>query len=143
MGTFKRESTIHNITFSQDDKLHGLELTVESVPMGLLFDMIEVASSFDPDKINVTDLPKVFVLFEYFAEALVKWNLVDKNDEPVPATLDGLKSQDFPFILDLIQIWMGQIASVSGPLDQTSTGGKLLEVPLMPPPINLSQNQAS
>lgn len=43
-------------------------------------------------------------LFEAFADSLVSWDLTDRG-HPVPATLAGVLSQDFKFLLALARTW--------------------------------------
>ncbi len=52
-------------------------------------------------------------LFARFAKSLVRWNLDDEDTgDPVPETEEGVRSQDFDFILEITLAWMDAIASV-------------------------------
>lgn len=48
-------------------------------------------------------------LFRAFAEALVWWDLRD-NGISVPATLDGVLSQDHEFLLEISRMWYRRVA---------------------------------
>ncbi len=58
-----------------------------------------------------------------FAEHLVSWNLEDENDEPVPATAEGVDAQDFEFVMDIIETWLDQVTGPSEKLGKGSENG--------------------
>lgn len=63
------------------------------------------------------------LMLEMFANAIIEWNLDDDDDQPLPTTLDGLKTLDLDFAMEVINAWIASINGVSAPLPQTSTGG--------------------
>src|SRR5258706_50838 len=67
-------------------------------------------------------MDKVDGLFTRFAKSLRAWNLDDDDGEPVPETLDGVRSQDLDFILEITMAWMDAIASVDPTLPQPANG---------------------
>jgi len=116
----------------------GFWMRVRSVPTGQLMKIIEMSQS------ATTDTASAGRLFEAFAAALVEWNLEDDGpdgeDRPVPATLDGLYSQDFDFALDLVMRWQEAIAGVPPPLPgASSSGGTSLEASLPMEPLSPSR----
>lgn len=62
-------------------------------------------------------------MLELFAGALSSWNAEDEDGEPIPATMDGIRSQDLDFNMKIIDAWTDAIAGVKAPLSQTSTDG--------------------
>jgi hypothetical protein len=134
---FVRQQRIYKLVFA-DDEMAGLEVRARGVPLGTFLELIDLASVFDgldDDTTNLTpeEAGKVRQLFEAFGGVLVSWNLeqpeLDADGEetgasvPVPATLAGLYTQDMAFVFQVIQAWMGAIASVAGPLGPPSAGG--------------------
>jgi hypothetical protein len=63
-------------------------------------------------------------MLELFAEKLVSWNAEDEEGIPVPATMDGIRSQDLDLSLKIIDAWTDAIAGVSVPLPETSSAGQ-------------------
>jgi hypothetical protein len=112
----------------------GLEVRMRPSTVGELLEMSEF------DRSNKTELK---AMFERFAEALLSWNLEDDNGVPVPATVDGIKSQDVDLILAIIAAWQSaRTGDVSAPKEPPSSVGlpSLVESLPMEP---LSPNLAS
>lgn len=53
-------------------------------------------------------------LFRAFAESLVGWSMSDQG-LPVPATVDGVLSQDLDFLLDLARTWYTVVVAAPPP----------------------------
>jgi hypothetical protein len=123
---FKRERRTVTLHFPEDHDLGGLEVKIQTVDFETFMNLLELLAEVE----NINDIkqaaPALRELFEGFATALVEWNLVDENDQDVPATLDGLKSNvlDAQDIQILIGEWLSAIGGVYGPLGQTSADGK-------------------
>lgn len=131
---YVRSPKIYKLVFA-DPEMDGLEVRARSVDVGSFVTITKLASFVDSaGDVSPEKLEKVGELFERFAEVLVDWNLEERLDDvirPVPATKDGLFSQDLDFVLLVIRAWMDAVADVPGPLDQRSPGGSLsLEVSL-------------
>lgn len=114
---YKREGTVFRLKFSEPD-MDGLQVDAKSLPLGKMLRVIELSGSVD-----ATDTDAVRELFGAFADALAGWNLEDENDNPVPATLEGLYEQDFDFVLKVVLAWVEAIAGVSAPLGNGSGSG--------------------
>jgi hypothetical protein len=80
----------------------GLEITVRSVPMSVMLDMLATVGAQEP-----TAYRHVTTTLAY---ALESWNVEDEEGQPVPAGLDGLLSQDPAFITAVIKAWMTAMA---------------------------------
>lgn len=65
-------------------------------------------------------------MIQSFADALICWNLEDDSG-PVPATLEGVRSQDVSLIFQLIAPWIEAVSAVDTPLQQNSNGSKRLD----------------
>lgn len=59
-----------------------------------------------------------------FADHLVRWNLEDDRDNPIPATLESVYDLDLQFVVDLLASWMEVAAGVSNDLGKASTSGE-------------------
>lgn len=133
---YRPERKIYRLSFEDHP---GLEVRAKSVPLGEFLSISELAGVNGRD-VTRQDTAKVAELFSGFAGALVDWNLEDDGGTPVPATLEGLYSQDFDFALEIIVGWMESIAGVPGPLDKpSSSGSPSLEASLPMEPLSVVQ----
>ncbi len=143
---FVRAAPTYRLTF-EDPSLAGLVVRVRSVSTGRLLTLTRAAGLLIPafrsnghpaDVVpSAEDLAAMDLLFESFADALASWNLEDCPDPggecagpgcgythvPVPADLDGVKAQDVPLTLLLVQEWMKAAGGVPDPLGGGSTPG--------------------
>ncbi len=94
--------------------MNGLEVIARSVPLGVFMDVTGLDGSAEKRGAKVVEL---------FAGCLVEWNLEEEDGSPVPATLEGLKSQEMGFVAEITKAWMNAIAGVSPPLNGSSPGG--------------------
>jgi hypothetical protein len=133
---YKRESKTYNLVF-KDTAMAGLEVLTKSCPTGVF---LEMASLVDVElPLKKEDEEKVQRLFDRFADRLVSWNLEDDDDQPIPATIEGLYSQDLDFILQIILAWLDAVGGVTAPLGQPSTSGsRSLEEQLPMDPLSAS-----
>lgn len=115
---FKRVKKVYNLVFAAED-MQGLEVKAHSMPLGDLMAMADVLDNLD--KASIDDVDGVLATF---AQVLVSWNLEDDDDRPIPATLDGLKSQDQEFVFGIVMSYVNAVSGVSAPLPQTSPGGE-------------------
>ncbi|MFJ4682061.1 hypothetical protein [Streptomyces sp. NPDC088789] len=81
-------------------------------------------------------------LFEMMAGLLYEWNVEDDDGQPVPATLEGVRTQDAAFIHDVLNALQTAGSGVSDPLPEGSLSGEPSLVasiptePLSPSPEN-------
>ncbi|MGA5116848.1 hypothetical protein [Streptomyces pseudogriseolus] len=115
MGYTPPRKTYH-LDFSGTD-LHGLEVSLRSLNVGELADLMELQTKVEQDPRNAMDL------FTLVAKKIVKWNVEDDDGNPVPSNLEGLREQDLSFVMALIKPWVDAMASIPLPLEQNSTGG--------------------
>lgn len=118
---FKPERTRYRIRGKGD--LEGLLVEMKGISVGTFMEVAEMAD-LDPRNFSAADMPRVKRLFEIVADSLAEWNLLDDEDQPVPATHAGVMSQDFPLVMAIIEGWMEAIGGVPTPLDQPSADGK-------------------
>lgn len=141
---YKREAKIYKLKFTDDD-MNGLEVRARSLNLGQFMEMLEMVT-LDEGKLTATDMQRIGDIFRGFASALVSWNLEDEDPRggtiPVPATLEGIYSQDMDFIMRIIAAWMEAISSVHPDLGKDLSSGSSSPVPSMPME-TLSPNQSS
>jgi hypothetical protein len=84
-------------------------------------------------------------IFELTAKLLVEWNVEDDEGKPVPATLEGVCSQDGTMIMAIINALQAAVSGVPDPLPQSSpSGGPSPEVSAIPmEPLSLSPQSSA
>ncbi len=130
---YKKQTTVFNLAFA-DKVYEGLEVQAKSIPSGDFIDLMDSATKLDltSKSFSNDDLNAVKFLFEGFAKALVSWNLEDEFGKAVPATLAGVRDQEFPFLMPIITAWMDAVAGVSADLGKESGSGEIIPVPQIP-----------
>ena len=123
---FRKEPTHYRLSFEDYPDLEGLEVTAEALPLGDFLEINRLAVTLElaepKEQAEQADL-----LFRRFSEHLISWNLEDSHG-PVPATFDGVKTQELPFVQTIIGAWMAAMSSVPKPSKAASNGtGTLLE----------------
>lgn len=116
---YRRQPKVFRLTFEDEPEL---EVYVRSAPLGQILGLLEFAKALGGD-FKPEDVERLDELFAAFVSCLKEWNLEDEDGTPIPATIDGLKSQDMDFVLELIMAWMEAVVSVSAPLKRKSSSG--------------------
>lgn len=127
---FKPERTAYRLKF-EDPTYAGFVCVMGALSVDGLLEVAEL-SEIDAQNPSAEDFPKIRRLFGLVAEGLIEWNLLDQEDQPVPATLKGLTSQEIPLAFAIVEGWMQAAGGVPGPLPPTSGGGKPSEVASLP-----------
>jgi hypothetical protein len=116
------------------DRYGGLEVKVRAGTLGQLLELQGLGSGEDSTPEQNREL------LERFAALLVRWNITNEDDSPVPATLDGLLSLEPGLAMDIVQAGAQALGGVAPPLPDASDGGgpsavaSLPTVPLSPDP---------
>ncbi|MGW5616282.1 hypothetical protein [Streptomyces sp. NPDC003877] len=71
-------------------------------------------------------------IFEMMAGLLHEWNVEDDQGQPVPATFEGVRTQDSTFIQEILDALQGSQSEVSDPLPQSSPSGEPSPVASIP-----------
>lgn len=125
---FKPRRTIYKLDFKGTD-LDGLEVGARGASMGELLEILEGADSIgalaelDEEADAGEIAAQLRETIAPFARKLVTWNLIDDDDEPVPASLDGLLTQELDFIVGLITAYGAAMTKAPPPLPATSPSG--------------------
>lgn len=128
---YRRKKTVMNLKFEEHD---GLEVRVRALTIDELLEMTRTAQAVmgsdgkvKQEMVGTEDLEE---LFSRFSDALLSWTLEEElvidSDEwtPVPTTLEGVKSQEVDFVMELIDVWMTAVAGVEAPLPAGSNSGE-------------------
>lgn len=122
---FTPEET-HFVLKFEDPALDGLEATVREVSTGELFDLAELLDTVKAAK-GLAAAKPVKALIRMVGDGLVEWNLTRKagdQEEPVPATYEGLVTQPLSLVLAIAGAWSQAMAGVDVPLPSGSSDGE-------------------
>ena len=123
---YVRERRIFKLRF-EDEDMEGLEVRAKSMPLGALLEMVKL-TDIETRNLSPEDAHKVDRLFQGFSQALISWNLEEPEGVPVPATFEGVKSQDIDFTMKILRAWIQALTSVPDFLAAgSSNGGRSLE----------------
>lgn len=113
MPAFEPPSSGQKLDFT-DTAYAGLEVTMDAISVGDLLDIADLAEQ--PSSHTVREL------FKRFAKALESWN-VTKKGVPVPATYEGVLTQDAAFVSAIVKAWQQGMAQAPPPLPGGSSSG--------------------
>lgn len=131
-GGFKPDRKRYRLKF-ETPELAGFEVTFRGLVIDTFLELAELADMAEPGrKFSAEDAAKMRRMFEIVADGLVEWNLLDDDDQPVPATLAGVLSQEYDLVLAVAEGWMKAVGSVPAPLARPSTDGRPSAVASLP-----------
>lgn len=104
--------------FFEDGEYAGLEVELRvNVDMDFYFEALAFEALTDADQIRS-------YARDWAAAVLVGWNLVDDDDQPVPAKPESFTSKFEPYAIGLvIGKWLEQVGRVAGNLPPASAKG--------------------
>lgn len=109
---YRPKPKLYRLIF-EDGDYAGLEVTAASLSMG---DMLALLPAAETLKGGDLDIGHADGFLRKFGACLRSWNLEDEHGRPVPATYDGLMSQDPAFIMTVLTTWVSRVAAVAPPL---------------------------
>lgn len=110
---YRRQPKVYRLVF---DEHPGLIVRARSASVAMVLEVTELQNA-------TLDQVVAEQLFRLFAAQLLSWNLETEEGEQVPATYEGLVTEEWEFVLMIIMSWMEAVTGVSAPLDQPSNGG--------------------
>lgn len=125
---FKPRRTLYRLDFT-DTELDGLEITARGSSMAELLEVMEAADGIEDLKEldEKQDAAKIAGQFREmvapFARKLHSWNVIDDDDNPVPASLDGLLTQELDFVVAVITAYGKAMTQAPPPLPASSPSG--------------------
>lgn len=115
MGFVAKRKT-YTLQFEDDEDLKGLEVKLRGLNTGQVLDLDAARQDGSDDAVRS--------MLQLMADQLVEWNLEDPDTgEPVPATLEGVRSLDFDLNWKIIDAWQAAVSGVPAPLDDGSNSG--------------------
>jgi len=126
---FRREATHHKLMF-EDEQYQGLEVIAKPLSLKDFLALTRMAAGEGDDPLKQAE--NSGVVFRKFADSLVAWNLEDEDGNPVPATYEGVESQDFSFVNVVVRAWMDTMAGVPKASKRVSNGGGTSQEALIP-----------
>ena len=135
---YKRKSKQFHLKFV-DPEFDGLDVLTRSMGLGKFLEMEKIAKRLK-DKQAQGD--EINWMFDEFSKTLINWNLEDDDDLPVPATFEGLKTQDIDFVKSIIDAWMKAMVAIPAPLPESSNDGETFPESSLPME-TLSPNRTS
>jgi hypothetical protein len=143
-GGYRPKRTLYKLNFAETEHA-GLEVLARATSVDGLLGFIDLGAELDGldarlraateagDPAELAELKKkIRGVFAPFARVLQSWNVEDDDGAPVPATLDGLLSQELPFVGQIIEAYVGAMATAPPPLQSSSPSGATS--PGAPPP---------
>ena len=131
MSGYVRKRRVYRLQF-EDEELDGLVVKVRSASVGRLLEFMRFLAGLSGDDLTADDVEKFAGLFESFADVLQEWNVEDEDGRPVPATLEGVRSQDGDFVMDIMRVWFQAVTQPPAPLPATSSAGGPSAAPPLP-----------
>ena len=108
---FKPQKKVYTLKFKKPE-LEGLVVKARGTTIGNVLAI--TGEEFD--------VAAVKEAFQTFASSLVEWNILDDDDQPLPATYDGLLTLPNDFMVDVISAWIDAMIEVESPLEKKSNG---------------------
>ncbi len=90
------------------------------VPLQVVFDFQRLIGSNDPDS-------QEQVVRKFGDGILTEWNLLDDEDQPYPATGDGMMALGAEFAVSIVQAWLDAVQAPSGKSEAPSPNGDTSE----------------
>jgi hypothetical protein len=114
---FRRDKPLYRLKFEADE-FAGLEVTAKSLPLRELFEFqqLQIQAAEDPAAAEK--------IFRKLTDIIVSWNLLGDDDEPLPVSYDALAEQDMPFVMAIVEAWMGTMAGLPNHSSGSSNGGE-------------------
>lgn len=112
---FQRKRKVYRLDFGGTE-YDGLEVRVHGLTTGEYLELVSLTGSTGETNGETEQLLRLF------ATHLLSWNL-QEDDEPVPATLDGVKSNDLSMNMRIIDAWTDAMVKVPAGTEKKSLSG--------------------
>lgn len=112
---FRKVPTIYTLTFKGD--YEGLVVRMKSTSFGKVRRLLALMGD------DVDELESFAGIADLLIENLVSWNLEDENGTPVPVNAETFDDQDFAFVIELANQYLGEVTGPSEELGKDSTDG--------------------
>lgn len=140
---FEPPRTVLKLDF-EAPHLAGLEVSMYVPPLGEFERLTGMAAEFSgvtvESDISADQAREAMSLYETLAEYMKSWN-VTRNKKPVPATIEGFRTQEISFLNTIMRSWMKAVGEVDAPLSSGSPSSPLPDlssIPMAPLPASLA-----
>lgn len=113
---FKEPSRTLRIVFDDEDYAGAEVVCRRTVPMSVYFGMARAQQGE-----NIGEIEEAVRAFG--DDVLVSWNVVDEDDNALPANGEGMTAVSFLFARQILAGWMAGMAGLPAPLDDASSNG--------------------
>lgn len=120
MAGFKREALVR-LDFTGIPELDGFECTMRMVSLDTFIEIELMLAALS--KPGGRTIEKLKEQFDVFGGLLHSWNLVDENDEPVPADTANLRQRDPRMVGFIVSGYMAALSAVPKALKAASAAG--------------------
>ena len=120
MAGFKREALVH-LDFTGIPELDGFECTMDMVSLDTFIEIELMLAALN--RPGGRTIEKLKEQFDVFGGLLRSWNLVDENDEPIPADTPNLRKRDPRMVGFIVSGYMAALSAVPKALKAASAAG--------------------
>lgn len=104
----------------------GLEVVMRGLPVGQVFATAGLADQFKAGQLTSEAVQPLFALL---ASRIVSWNIEGDDDEPVPATPDGVASLDMVLFGEILTAWLEHMMAPPKASPTPSANGHMPPLP--------------
>ena len=117
---FRRERKLYQLNF-EDPELDGFECVMSGVSLERFVDITALAAELETPEGRTKE--NIEAQFTTLAGSMVSWNLDDDDGKPISCDYEGLRVQDFDFVMKIMLGWMQALASVPKASENGSPSG--------------------
>ena len=119
---FRRERKLYQLNF-EDPELDGFECVMSGVSLERFVDITALAAELETPEGRTKE--NIEAQFTTLAGSMVSWNLDDDDGKPISCDYEGLRVQDFDFVMKIMLGWMQALASVPKDSNSDSPSGEI------------------
>lgn len=131
---YKPSRTLYRLKFEDHP---GLEVVAKSTSVEKLMELmglVEKVGVLDEAELDAGSFGLIEQVLRGFAGILHSWNVEEEDDTPIPATYEGLITQELPFVMEVVNAAVEAMSTAPPPLSKNSGGDAALEasIPMTP-----------
>lgn len=111
-----RVPRIYDLEF--DGELEGLHVRVKSIKFGKVRQLIALMDEDDKDVEVMERISKEL------AEAIVSWDFLDEDEQPIPVSLEAIDDLEFFEVIAIVNKWLDRMTGPDKDLGKGSTSGE-------------------
>lgn len=114
---YRKIPTIYTLDMTEKSAdYEGLVIRMKAISFGKVRRLITATENADDENFGE--------MLDLIVQGLVSWNLEDENGQEIPADINGLDDQDFPFVMDMVEQWLACMTGVDEDLGKGSVSGQ-------------------